>query len=340
MPLKWDTIELKSEQGAVNGIAPVIISASRATDIPAFYSDWFMHRLEAGYAKWINRFSGKPTYVSFEKTRVIVFWTKNPEPMFRFLPELDRRNLNYYFTFTLNDYEDEGLEPRLPSLNARIRIFQRLSDVIGREKVIWRFDPLILTNTITVGRLLEKISKVGDKLYRHTRKLVISFIDIARYRKVKHNLVRSGFTDCREFTVDDIRELAQGLQQMNSRWGFDICTCAEEIDLSHFGILPNKCIDDELMVKLFQKDRKLMNFLNPESDGTGIRQPELHSRKNDFKDRGQRKHCRCIQSKDIGQYNTCMHVCLYCYANSSKSVVEKNYAQYQAQDHYCESILC
>lgn len=340
MPLKWDTRKIKSEQGFVNGIAPVIISASRATDIPAFYSDWFMHRLRKGYVKWINRFSGKPMYVSFEGTRVIVFWTKNPEPMFRYLSELDRRNLNYYFTFTLNDYVDEHLEPRLPSLDESIHTFQRLSDVIGREKVIWRFDPLIITNTITVDRLLEKISRIGEKLYHHTDKLVISFIDINRYRKVKHNLMKSGFTHCREFTMADITDLATGLQQINSRWGLDIRTCAEEIDLSHFGILHNKCIDDELMGKLFQKDRTLMNFLNHDSYNKKNHQSEEFGMKNVLKDKGQRKHCGCIPSKDIGQYNTCMHLCLYCYANASQSIVEENYLKYKAQDDYCESILC
>ena len=340
MPLKWDNIAIKSEKGFVNGIAPVVISASRATDIPAFYSDWFMHRLRTGYVKWINRFSGRPQYVSFEGTRVIVFWTKNPKPMFRYLSELDGRNLNYYFTFTLNDYVDEKLEPRLPSLDERIRTFQDLSDVIGREKVIWRFDPLIITNTITVDRLLEKISRVGEKLYHHTRKLVISFIDINRYRKVKHNLTKSGFTHCREFTRADIKQLATGLQQMNSHWGLDIRTCAEEIDLSDFGILPNKCIDDELMVKMFQKDRQLMDFLNHDSYKKNNRHSEEPVKKKIFKDKGQRKHCRCIPSKDIGQYNTCMHLCLYCYANTSQNVVERNYLQYHNQDHYCESILC
>ena len=340
MPFQWDTIEIKSKQGVVNGIAPVVISASRATDIPAFYADWFMHRLRTGYVRWTNRFNGNPMYVSFTRTRVIVFWTKNPEPMFRYLTELNRRNLNYYFTFTLNDYVDEDLEPRLPSLDDRIHIFQRLSDMIGREKVIWRFDPLIITNTITVDRLLEKISRVGEKLSHYTHKLVISFIDINRYRKVKNNLTTSGVAQCREFLRADIKELATGLQQLNSHWGLDIRTCAEEMDLSAFGILPNKCIDDELMGKLFPKDREVMDFLSLGSSQKRNQKSAVHSSRKTFKDKGQRKHCGCIPSKDIGQYNTCMHLCLYCYANISRSVVEANYLQYQDQDDYNESIIC
>ena len=101
----WQKVTINTPNSTVDGIAPVIISASRATDIPAFYADWFMHRLGTGYVKWVNRFNGKSSYVSFDKTRAIVFLTKNAEPMMKYMSELDTRGINYYFTYTLNDYE-------------------------------------------------------------------------------------------------------------------------------------------------------------------------------------------------------------------------------------------
>ena len=124
----WEKEEIELEGGA-KALAqmPVIVSASRATDIPAFYADWFMARLKAGYVKWLNPFSGVPLYVGFRRTRCIVFWSKNPVPMIPRLDALDAICPNYYFQFTLNDYEAEGIEPRVPPLADRIDTFRSLS---------------------------------------------------------------------------------------------------------------------------------------------------------------------------------------------------------------------
>jgi hypothetical protein len=130
----WQKVTIKTQNGDVEGIAPVIISASRATDIPAFYPEWFMHRLRTRYVKWFNRFNGEHRYVSFEKVRAIVFWTKNADPIMKYLPELDEKNINYYFTYTFNDYETEKLEPNVPDLNKSIETFKRLSDAIGKGR--------------------------------------------------------------------------------------------------------------------------------------------------------------------------------------------------------------
>jgi DNA repair photolyase len=232
----WQKVTINTPNGTVEGIAPVIISVSRATDIPAFYADWFMHRLRTGYVKWFNRFNGQSRYVSFDKTRAIVFWTKNAEPMMKYLPEINERGINYYFTYTLNGYEKEKLEPKVPPLQQRIDTFKRLSDTIGKGKVVWRFDPLILTNTITVDALLDKIYGIGKQIHTHTEKLVISFIDINLYKKVRQNLVTAGFRDCKEFTLEDMTEIAIGLQEINKEWNIEIANCAEARDLSAYGI--------------------------------------------------------------------------------------------------------
>ena len=130
----WEKTRVRTTAGEKDAIAPVIISASRATDVPAFYPVWLMERLKAGYVKWVNPFNHKEQYVSFEKTRAIVFWTKNARPMFKYLDALDSLGINYYFTFTVNDYFDEGLEPGLPALVDRLETFRDLSQRTGKGR--------------------------------------------------------------------------------------------------------------------------------------------------------------------------------------------------------------
>jgi hypothetical protein len=337
----WERMTIETEHGDVSGIAPIILSASRATDIPAFYPEWFMDRLKSGYVQWTNRFNGKRTYVSFEKGRVFVFWTKDARPIMKYLPVLDDRGLNYYFTCTLNDYEREGFEPNVPGLMERVRTFQGLSEMIGRDRVLWRFDPLLLSDSMTIDRLLDRIYGVGDLIHKFTEKLIISFIDVRAYRRVHLNLKANGFKDSREFTPDDMEKLAGGLREMNKGWNIDIRTCAEEADLSAYGITHNKCIDDDLMIRLFSHDGALMDFLGftPADERVHPYRETGGKRGLSLKDRGQRKACGCVPSKDIGQYHTCMHLCVYCYANASAAHVRDNYLKHKREKEYGESIL-
>ncbi len=135
-----------SDGRIVEAQAPVIVSASRSTDIPAFYCDWFFHRLKEGYSAWKNPFNGKSLYISYEKTRFIVFWSKNPKPLLTRLDELGERGIGCYVQFSLNDYACEGLEPNVPSLDERIETFERLVEKLGKGGVVWRNDPLVLTD--------------------------------------------------------------------------------------------------------------------------------------------------------------------------------------------------
>jgi DNA repair photolyase len=319
----WNKQEIKDNQGKiVQAITPVIISASRATDIPAFFSEWFINRLKEGYLIWTNPFNRKQRqYISLKDTRVVVFWSKNPYKLIPLLPELDNRNINYYFQFTLNDYENEKLEPNVINFKKRIDIFKSLSDKIGKDKIIWRFDPLILTDNISIESLLRKIEKIGNKIHNYTSKLVFSFADISQYRKVQRNL--SSVINYFEFETFHIEAISKELQELNKHWKLDLATCAEIVDLEKYGIKHNRCIDDELMIKLFKEDNVLMNFLGyKDKDEQGLFNI-LPSKKN-LKDKGQRKSCGCIVSKDIGHYDTCSHLCVYCYANSSKTAVINN----------------
>lgn len=141
----------------VEATTPPIVSASRSTDIPAFYADWFFNRLRIGYSVWINPFNGVPFYISYEKTRFIVFWSKNPRPLLKHLDYLNQRGIGCYFQYTLNDYENEGLEKGVPRLEQRIETFKLLVDKLGKGHVIWRFDPMILTDKISIDNLIANI---------------------------------------------------------------------------------------------------------------------------------------------------------------------------------------
>lgn len=326
----------------VEAVAPVIISASRSTDIPAFYAGWFFNRLAKGYCAWYNPFNRQKMYVSFERCKVVVFWTKNPKPILPYLQELDRRGIHYYFQVTLNDYANEGLEPNVPGLEQRIETFQELSDRIGHEKVIWRFDPLIITPSITPRILLGRIWKIGNRLKGYTDKFVFSFVDVKAYRKVRNNLVKE--TNC--FTEENVetaemdaaqrQEIAEGLAKLRDAWAaggwkVTLSACAEDMDLEAYGIGHNRCIDGELMERVFGDDRELVYYLRtgklPEPDLFGA-SPAIPETRKDLKDKGQRKLCGCMASKDIGMYDTCCHFCAYCYANTSRERVQRNRTRY------------
>lgn len=336
--MQWqkETIVL-DDHTTVDAQAPVIISASRATDIPTFYSDWFISRWEAGYIKWINPFNNQPLYVSFKNVRAVVFWTKNPRPMFKYLDYMDQNFPNYYFQFTLNDYDQEHFEAKVPKLEGRIEAFKELSQRLGKKRVVWRFDPLMLTDTIDVAELLRRIKNIGDQLHTYTEKLVISFADIGSYKKVENNLKKEDVPYI-EFTHESMEQIAKGLQELNKAWGLDIGTCSEKIDLEEFGISHNRCVDDDLMIDLFSHDKELMDFLGVEITSADLFSDGNVVKKRNLKDKGQREDCGCIMSKDIGQYNTCPHECNYCYANTSKDIAKKNYLKHR-ENVNSESII-
>ncbi len=307
MSLKTEKITLALKDGRIaEAQAPMIVSASRATDIPAFYSQWFFERLRDGYVRWRNPYSGKDSYVSFERTRFIVFWSKNPAPIIQYLSLLKQRNIGCYFQFTLNDYDAERLEPNVPPLTTRISTFKQIVDILGKGSVVWRFDPLILTDKISVNNLLHKIENIANQLTGYVEKLVFSFADIATYKKVGRNLSAAGI-NYREWTENEMLDFAHRLSALNL--GLELATCAEKIDLSHFGIGHNRCINPDLICQLA---------------------PDLQYGISQLKtDKGQRPLCGCITSKDIGAYNTCPHGCIYCYANATPYSARQNYLQHK-----------
>lgn len=333
-------IQLESGEYA-DAQAPVIVSASRSTDIPGFYADWFLHRLKVGYSAWTNPFNGVRSYVAYKNTRLIVFWSKNPKPLLAekgCLDYLAEKGINTYIQYTLNDYVAEKLERGVPGLQERIDTFKRLVDRLGFGKVIWRFDPMILTDVIGVDELLAKAQNIGDQLKGYTEKMVFSYADIRTYRKVQANLTKNCI-NFREFEESDMHAIARGLSELNNSWGYTLATCGEKIGLEPYGIAHNRCIDDDLMIKYFSDDQMLMNFLGVEIIKGDLFNPQgkIIKRK-DNKDKGQRAFCGCIVSKDIGEYNTCPHLCEYCYANTSKDAAVRNCQQHKLNP-FAETII-
>ena len=335
----WQHTDIIVDGQPVKAQAPLIVSASRSTDIPAFYADWFFHRLEKGYSAWTNPFNGVKSYVSFEKTRFIVFWSKNPRPLLPHLGYLKERNIGCYIQYTLNDYEKEGLERGVPNLSERIDTFKQLVDKLGKGRVIWRFDPLLLTDDISIDALLSKIECIGDHLQGYTEKLVFSFADIVRYNKVRTNLQKNNIP-YQDWTESQMIEFAKRLSMLNKKWSYTLATCGEKIDLKQFGIEHNHCIDYDLIVRFSNEDKALMDFI-----GAAVKQRKynlfgeleslpasailLPDDRYAIKDGGQRDFCGCMRSKDIGEYNTCIHFCEYCYANTSKEKAAVNYKRHK-----------
>lgn len=337
----WSKIGITTEDGIkVSAQAPIIVSASRSTDIPAFYCDWFFHRLNVGYSVWTNPFNGVKSYVSYAKTRFIIFWSKNPRPLIDYLHILEEKNIKCYIQYTLNDYENEKLE-KVPSLATRIETFKLLVERLGVGSVVWRFDPIILTDDISIDDLLMKVQNIGDQLKGYTQKLVFSYADIQSYRKVKSNLERNGIP-YHEWDESQMEEFAKKLSVMNKErgWNYTLATCGEKIDIKKYGMEHNRCIDGDLITEIAWKDSELMNFMKVKIENVptpslfgdveippgAILLPENHYFISAHKkDSGQRELCGCMAAKDIGEYNTCPHLCEYCYANTSKEFALNNF---------------
>ena len=273
----------------------MIISASRRTDIPKFFAEWLMDRIRDGYCRCPNPFNPKQVSVVSlrpEDVEVIVFWSKDPEPMLAHLQELDTRGFRYYFHFTVNGYPS-FLEPGVPPLDKTLATFARLSAAVSPERVIWRYDPIVLTSVTDVSYHGRRFREIADALAGKTRRVVISLLDDYRGSSARlRRLAARGIRVERRVTADDpaTADLPAGMARAAHESGMEITSCAEENSLENLGIKPGKCIDDEYIARVF-----------------GI---HVQARK----DPGQRAACGCVVSRDIGVYGTCRHGCVYCYA--------------------------
>lgn len=286
----------------------MILSVSRRTDIPNYYSDWFINRIKEGFLyvrNPMNQHQISRILLSPDVVNCIVFWTKNPANMMEKLKYL--QNYAYYFQFTLTGY-GKDVEPNLPNKRGElIPIFKRLSEKIGKEKVIWRYDPVLISRRYTMNYHLKAFEEIAGNLADYTEKVVISFIDL--YSKTQRNTRE---LDIRRMTNEEIMGLAGQMAQIASKYHLTIESCAEQIKLQELGVRHGSCID-----------RKLIE---------GILGCKLIVEK----DKNQREECGCFESVDVGTYNTCPNGCKYCYANFNDNRV-KDHVKLYDQD---SAILC
>lgn len=279
----------------------MILSVSRRTDVPNYYSDWFINRLKEGFLyvrnpmniHQISRINLSPEVVD-----CIVFWTKNPANMLGKLEYL--QDYAYYFQFTLTGY-GRDMEPNLPEKRKElIPAFQKLSEKIGKEKVIWRYDPILLSDKYTADYHLKAFEEIAGNLAGYTEKAVISFVDL--YEKTWRNTRGLGI---RLATEKEMMGLAAEMAQIASKYNLEIESCAEQWDFQKVGIQRGSCIDKKLIERI------------------------VGCRLTGQKDKNQRKECGCFESVEVGAYNTCLNGCRYCYANFSDEKVKENIKLYR-----------
>lgn len=274
----------------------MIISASRRTDIPAFYSDWFINRVKAGFVyvknpmnpRQISKIPLQPGVVD-----CIVFWTKNAAPLLDKLDILDAMGYHYYFLWTINPY-GKDVERNLPDKAKIIDSFKELSNRIGSRRVIWRYDPVIVNRKFTVEYHVVRFRALCHLLQGYTDKCIFSYVDLyAKSRKHASNILEQ------EVDTQSMMEIAEYFSKIANSHHILLETCSEAIELSQFGIGHSACINKETIEEVIGS--------------------EISVRKAD-----QRPFCQCIESIDIGAYDCCFHGCIYCYANSSEETLRRN----------------
>ncbi len=286
----------------------MILSVSRRTDIPNYYSDWFINRIKEGFLYVRNPMNAHQISridLSSDVVDCIVFWTKNPANMIEKLEHL--KNYVYYFQFTLTGY-GKDVEPNLPDKREElIPTFKRLSQKIGKEKVIWRYDPILISRRYTMDYHLKAFEEIASNLADYTEKVMISFVDF--YSKTQRNARE---IDIRQMANEEMIRLAEKMAQIASRYNLIIESCAEQINLQEVGIQHGSCIDKKLI------ERILGCKLIVE------------------KDKNQREECGCFESVEVGAYNTCLNGCKYCYANFNDNKVKDNVKLYDRDS----ALLC
>lgn len=269
----------------------MIISASRRTDIPAFYSQWMLNRLKEGvvqfpYPKHPKRMGH--VNVTPQNVDCIVFWTKNPAPMLKHLQEIDALGYRYYFTFTINAYGSKQ-EQHLPPVENRIDTFRRLSDALGALRVDWRFDPILIDAEHTVQQTIDRFGLLCEKLNGYTQRCIFNFI-----RQYPH--LAQTYPDT---TNSAVQQTTRGIAAVAASHHLPLFHCSGKQDLSAFGIQRACCIDAKKVEQI-----------------TGY---PIAAKK----DAGQPAQCQCIQSVDIGMYDSCANGCTYCYATTSRASLQK-----------------
>ncbi len=269
----------------------MIISASRRCDIPSYFGQWFINRLQKGYVLIQNPYNKNrlsKALLTKDTIDIIVFWTKNPIPFLKYLPEIDKLAYPYYFEFTLTPYAKE-IEKNLPDKQELINTFIALSNKIGKKRMVWRYDPIIFNEHYTIEYHNKNFANMAKQLCQSTNRCVISFVD--NYKNVA---TRMGSSAHFNMTLANIHKLSESFSYIAAQYGLNIYTCAEKHNLKQYGIQHGACIDKDIIENI------------------------LDCKISAVKDKNQRDECMCIESIDIGAYNCCANGCTYCYALQSE----------------------
>lgn len=288
--------------GNTYGGRRMILSASRKTDLPNYYSDWFLNRVKEGFLDVRNPFNaGQVSRIplSPEVVDCIVFWTKNPGPMLGRLGELSA--YDFYFQFTLTGYGAD-VEAGLPDKQrVLLPTFKQLAGELGFGRVVWRYDPIFISRRYTPEYHLKAFAKIAGELAGYTDLVVISFLDM--YQKIRKNMER---LEVESMGTEEMLWLAGNMAKTARDCGMAIESCAEAVDLSGAGVAHGSCIDIRRIERL-----------------TGCR---IDCQK----DGNQRGACGCAESVDVGSYNTCLNGCAYCYANVSRARILEHSKAFEA----------
>lgn len=287
----------------MRGALTMIISASRRTDIPCYYSEWFIKRLQAGYVLTRNPMNfSQVSRVSLSKDVVdcIVFWTKDATNILDKLKYIEDLEYKYFFQYTITPYGLD-IEQNLRPKNQIIKNFQLLSSMLGKHRLVWRYDPIIVNENYSVEYHKECFEKMCTALSPYTERVIISFVDL--YSKIRLKGIQ-------EIPLEKVEILAEDLGITAQKYNLIIQSCCEHYDLTKFNIHQGGCIDLSVIEKVCGYRLNLKS------------------------DKGQRKHCHCVESIDIGAYNTCLNGCLYCYANFSEESVKVNHSSHNASAEF------
>jgi hypothetical protein len=290
----------------------MIVSVSRRTDIPSFYAKWFINRIREGYCTVPNPFNRKQVSrisLTPDDVDVIVFWTRNPKPLFPYLEELNDRGYHYYFQYTLMN-NPRILEQNKHNVDFSLNSFKQLVDKIGFQKVIWRYDPIVLSSITDVDFHIETYEYIASRLNEYTSRSVISILDnyvkANRRFKLLEKEQNIQFYDWEHYS-HLFKEVLSQISQVARQYKMEMVSCAEVFDLESYGIHHGKCIDDDYITQVL-----------------GI---EVTHKK----DKAQREACGCVMSRDIGMYDTCLFGCQYCYATTNFEKAKENYRNHNPQ---------
>ena len=269
----------------------MILMVSGRTDIPAFYTEWFINRIHEGFIDVRNPFYPKlVNRIMMEDVDLFFFCTKNPLPIVDKLKEIKKP---IYFHVTLTPYKKD-IEPNVPDKKLIIEAIKNISNQIGKENIVVRFDPILINDKYTIDYHIKAFEKVCTLLDGYIDRILISFID--DYKNVRNNLNTLNY---RELTENDYEKIGLNFSRIADEHHMYVHTCFEQRDLTEYGFVKEDCLSKELAYKL-----------------TGKKYPKWHARKGN--------HCNCVKMTDIGAYNTCMHMCKYCYANFDEKKVKEN----------------